>query len=96
MLSTEMVSKNTLNKLSEEVFKLINMGRYSLYEISYESDKNVVYALRTGERKIFLLAKDGEAIEEGAQAEFSVKSRLMIKDVQVTTFSPNFHSGEKS
>jgi hypothetical protein len=95
MLSTEMVSKNTLNKLSEEVFKLINMGRYSLYKISYESDKNVVYALRTGERKIFLLAEDGEAIEEATQAEFSVESRLMINDVQVTTFSPNFHLGDK-
>jgi hypothetical protein len=86
MFSTETVSKNTLNKLSEEVFKLINMGHYSLYKISYESNKKVTYALRTGERNIFLLAVDGEAIEEGAQAEFSVKSRLMIADVKVPTF----------
>jgi hypothetical protein len=90
MFSTETVSKNTLSKLSENVFKLINMGHYSLYKINYESNEKVTYALRTGERKIFLLGVDGEAIEEGAQAKFSVKSRLMIEDVKV----PTFHIGE--
>jgi hypothetical protein len=87
MFSREMVSKNTLNKLSEDVFKLINMGHYSLYKINYDGNKKVTYALRTGERKIFLLGVDGEAIEENAQAEFTVESKLMIEDVKVPTFS---------
>lgn len=81
MLAKKTISRKKLNKLPEEALRLINMGQYSLYEVSVENRPDVVYALRTEATKIYLLNKNGKPIKELSSVNFSIKSKVVIEDV---------------
>jgi hypothetical protein len=76
MISTKSVSKTTLSKLPEEVLRLVSMGQYSLYKVTDESALRIVYALRTGATKVFLLGENGEPIKEKVKTSFSIENKV--------------------
>jgi hypothetical protein len=89
MISVKSISKASLNKLPEEALRLIGMGQYSLYEISIEGNLDIVYALRTGAKKIYLLNQDGEPVDEQSIVDFSIKSKILVRDTNIQAAVPN-------
>jgi hypothetical protein len=89
MISTKSVPKSSLEKLPEEVLRLIGMGQYSLYEVAIEGHSDVAYALRTGAKKFYLLNKDGEPVNEQSSVNFSIKSKILIRDANIQAAVPN-------
>ena len=59
------------------------MGRYTLYKADLSKNFEVFYALRVSAREVFLLKKDGEAIEfDKADLEkIKIGEKVTIEDV---------------
>ncbi len=89
MIATESISKAKLNKLPENVFRLIGLGQYSLYEVSVPGNAAVLYALRTGAKDIFLLDKHGTPLEKVSTSEFEIRKKVSISDNPVRSAVPN-------
>ncbi len=91
MIHIKSVSKSQLNGLPVNVFRLIGLGKYTLYEVSDSENPQVFYALRTGAQEIFLLSENGEPLDRVPQAQgnFKIKGKVDIQDVPVIASVPN-------
>ena len=77
MMSTLSVSKEKLNKLSDDVLRLISLGKYTLYKASSEEAEEVTYLLRTGAREFFVLDYHGQPLDIRAE-NCDIKAKMAI------------------
>jgi hypothetical protein len=77
------IKKSEIKELPDPVLSLISMGQYTLYKAEFSKNPEVFYALRVSAKQIFLLTKDGEAIEfEKADLEkLRIGEKVTIEDV---------------
>ncbi|MGG6238730.1 hypothetical protein ACQ4N7_08825 [Nodosilinea sp. AN01ver1] len=91
MVPTIVMTKQDLDKLPDEVLRLIGMGQYTLYSVEVSAQPEVCFVLRTGEREFFFLKEDGEPLSFNDFPNFKIRERVNIEDVPVFAVVPNFH-----
>ncbi|MEM6447443.1 MAG: hypothetical protein AAF704_12900 [Cyanobacteria bacterium P01_D01_bin.123] len=90
MTSRKTIHRQHFAKLPEEAASLVASGQYSLYEVVYEKNDRVDFALRTGYDQFYMLQSDGEPLCVLRTPDFVVRYQIDLEGIDVKAAVLNF------